>query len=174
MSNTRRNLRSRGTVTSQTQILTPNIPLSAPDSPAHCAPASREPIRIITGGSKLPGLTAAELSLVRQKQRQLASSASSTLASLPPGPHIRKALEASLIFSQHEAGSAVCIHPDGWVLTCSHCLGDTAEEWQANKRRWLLFHTGMAVQVECRVWDPKGALALLKIIAIESSKKDGN
>ncbi|KAJ7657710.1 hypothetical protein DFH06DRAFT_1408684 [Mycena polygramma] len=79
------------------------------------------------------------------------------------------ALEASLIFAQHEAGSAVCVDPAGWVLTCAHCFGDTEEEYQeSSKRRWLLFYTGLAVQVECRrAWDLTRDLALLKIIVVE-------
>lgn len=85
--------------------------------------------------------------------------------------HLQTALEASLIFAQYEAGTAVCIDRAGWVLTCSHCLGDTEEEWRAERRKWLLFYTGLAVQVECRVWDSTRDLALLKIIAIESGEK---
>jgi hypothetical protein len=56
------------------------------------------------------------------------------------------------------------------VLTCAHCFGDTEAERRASKkRRWLLFYTGLAVQAECHVWDAKRDLALLKIIAVESS-----
>jgi len=61
------------------------------------------------------------------------------------------------------------VGPAGWVLTCAHCFGDNEEEYRAaNKRRWLLFYTGIAVQAECRVWNPKCDLALLKIVALES------
>lgn len=80
---------------------------------------------------------------------------------------MRPALEATLIFAQHEAGTAVCIDPAGWVLTCAHCIADTDADWQGS-RKWLLFYTGVAVQVECRAWDPKRDLALLRIIAVES------
>ena len=31
-----------------------------------------------------------------------------------------------------------------------------------------LFHTGLEVQFECRIWDPRRDLALLKIVAIEA------
>lgn len=117
-------------------------------------------------GATLPGLDSAELSLLRKKQRQLLSNAPATLSCLLSRKHLRAALEASLIFAQYEAGTAVCIDAAGWVLTCSHCFGDTEEEWRAKKRKWLLFYTGLAVQVECRVWDCD--LALLKIIAVES------
>jgi Trypsin-like peptidase domain len=57
------------------------------------------------------------------------------------------------------------------VLTCSHCFADTEEEWRActekDKRKWLLYYTGLAVQIECRVWDGTCDLALCKVIAIE-------
>ncbi|KAJ7186105.1 trypsin-like cysteine/serine peptidase domain-containing protein [Mycena filopes] len=86
-----------------------------------------------------------------------------------PSPHLRNALEATLIFAQYEAGTAVCVDPAGWVLTCAHCFGDTEAEYEASsKRRWLLFYTGLAVQVECRAWDLTRDLALLKIIAVEA------
>lgn len=134
---------------------------SSPSSPHNV-------IRILGPGATLPGLDSAELSLLRKKQRQLQSNASATLSSLLSRKHLRTALEASLIFAQYEAGTAVCIDAAGWVLTCSHCFGDTEEEWRAKKRKWLLFYTGLAVQVECRVWDSTRDLALLKIIAIES------
>ena len=65
----------------------------------------------------------------------------------------------------------MCIDKEGWVLTCSHCFGETEEEYkESDKRKWLLFYTGLAVQVECRVWDPKRDLALLKVIAIETNE----
>ena len=64
----------------------------------------------------------------------------------------------------------MCVHPAGWLLTCAHCFGDDEKEYEeAEKRRWLLFYTGEAVLVECRVWDVKRDLALLKLIAIEST-----
>lgn len=131
--------------------------------------SSHNAIRIVAPGATLPGLNPAELSLLRKKQRRLQSNASATLSSLLSRNQLRPALEASLIFAQYEAGTAVCIDEAGWVLTCSHCFGDTEEEWRAEKRKWLLFYTGLAVQVECRVWDSTRDLALLRIIAIESS-----
>jgi len=126
-------------------------------------------IIIIPPGSKLPGLSPAELTLLRRKQKKLIKTASSTLLSLPPGPNLINALNSSLIFAQESAGSAVLIDPAGWVLTCSHCFCDFEYEYQADsKRRWLLSYTGLAVQIECRFWDSKRDLALCKIIAIES------
>lgn len=132
---------------------------------------SSENIQITSLGSKLPGLKSAELKLLREKQAKLASAASQTIDSISKRPQIRNALEATLIFAQYEAGTAVCIHERGWILTCAHCFGDTEDEYKsANKRRWLLDYTGLAVQVECQVWDGRRDLALLKVVAIESNE----
>ncbi|KAF3481680.1 AT hook domain-containing protein family protein [Arthroderma uncinatum] len=139
-------------------------------------------IKVIPTGSRLPGLTSTELRLLRQKQQRLATDAASLCKEAEGCADggtlsIHNALEATLIFAQYEAGTAVCIGADGWILTCAHCFGDTEEELQSSsKRRWLLFYTGLAVQTECIVWDAKRDLALLKIIVIESDagkKKDG-
>lgn len=133
--------------------------------------SSHEPIHTIPPNTKLPGLTTTSLSLLRKKQRQLGSNASSLLASLEPNPHILNALNSPLIFAQHEAGTAVCIEAAGWLLTCSHCFAESLEEWEAcndeEKRKWLLYYDGTAVRAECRVWDGGRDLALLKIVAIE-------
>jgi hypothetical protein len=147
-------------------VLPSPITFSKPDA------TSNKLIRRHIPGSKLPGIPVEELKLLREKQTRLAINALSTLNDLPDGRHAHKALEATLIFAQYEAGTAVCIGPAGWVLTCAHCFGDSEEEYEnSNKRRWLLFYTGLAVQVECRVWDDRRDLALLKIIAIESSEE---
>lgn len=127
-------------------------------------------IKILPASSKLPGLAPADLRLLRKKQKRLESTASYMLNSLQGGVHLQNALEATLIFAQHEAGTAVCIDAAGWILTCSHCFGESEEEWKENKRKWLLFYTGRAAQVECRAWDPKRDLAIAKIIALESIK----
>lgn len=178
MSSNRRGLRSTKYTASPSTPYSPAFPSVnfTTSSDSASAPAV---VRLVSPGSRLPGLTATESYLLRTKQSRLVSRVSSTLASLPPGPHIRNALEASLIFADHEAGSAVCIDNAGWVLTCAHCFGDTEGERRASKkRRWLLFYTGLAVQAECRAWDAKRDLALLKIIAVESSatgkREDGD
>lgn len=166
MSDNGRALRSKSTVTSS--IAAHNVVPSPISFAAFSSTSSQEAIKIVTPGSRLSGLIPADLTLLRQKQSKLAKNASSTPYSFT-AKHLRNALNATLIFAQYEAGTAVCIDPEGWVLTCSHCFGDDQEEYnKAEKRRWLLFYTGLAVQVECRVWDPRRDLALLKIIAIES------
>ncbi|KAJ7069963.1 trypsin-like cysteine/serine peptidase domain-containing protein [Mycena amicta] len=132
--------------------------------------SSMTALQLIEPGSRLAHLQSSELALLRAKQRKLKAQALGTVASLPnPTQYMRTALEASLIFAQEEAGSAVCVDPAGWVLTCAHCIAETAEEFHARTPRWLLFYTGLAVQVECKVWDAVRDLALLKITAVEST-----
>ena len=130
--------------------------------------ATNESHRILPPGQTLPGLTKVESKLLRQKQRQLASTAALSLSYCSANPYRQNALESTLIFAQHEAGTAVCIDPAGWLLTCSHCIGETEDEWQANKCKWLLFYDGLAVRAECRAWNSAQDLAFLKVIAIES------
>ncbi|PGH04441.1 hypothetical protein AJ79_07098 [Helicocarpus griseus UAMH5409] len=139
-----------------------NSPIPIP--PQHCS----DSVKFVPQNCKLPGLSNTSLSLLRKKQGRLSLSASNTL-SLLPNAHLSNALAASLIFAQHEAGSAVCIDPAGWVITCAHCFGETEDGYNgSSKTRWLLFYDGQAVQVQCRAWDGKKDLALLKIIAVES------
>jgi hypothetical protein len=167
--NGRRSLRS-ATIGNDVQPPPKSVPASVSFSRST---VPEKGIRTISSGSKLPGLKSSELKLLREKQAKLMSTASSTLDKTRGDPHIRNALEATLIFAQYEAGTAVCIDQAGWILTCAHCFGDTEEEYEAaDKRRWLLFYTGLAVQVECRVWDAKRDLALLKVITIELNDRD--
>ncbi|TVY22129.1 hypothetical protein LHYA1_G009177, partial [Lachnellula hyalina] len=98
------------------------------------------------------------------------STLSTTLSSVSPSssPQTRNALNSTLIFAQHEAGTAVLVHASGWALTCAHCFGEDEVEYEAGgKRRWMLFYNGDAVLVECRVWDAVRDLALLRIVAVE-------
>src|SRR5438034_767849 len=99
MLNNRRNLRwtKKCAVTSSILTYSPSFAFTASSTTS-----SHGGIRIVAPGSRLPGLTAADLGLLRAKQTRLVSRASSTLASLRAGPHIRNALEASLIFAQYE------------------------------------------------------------------------
>lgn len=74
--------------------------------------SSHNVIRTLAPGASLDS---AELSLLRKKQRQLQSSTPATLSLLLSRKYLRTALEASLIFAQYEAGTAVCIDAVGWV-----------------------------------------------------------
>ena len=128
--------------------------------------------QILPPSSGLPGINLADSSLLRRKQQKLAATTQSTLDSCASAPHHQKALSSTLIFAQYEAGTAVCIHEAGWLLTCSHCISETPVEWQANRCKWLLFYTGLAVFAECQVYDSVKDLALLKIITIECAQPE--
>ncbi|KAL2846369.1 hypothetical protein BJY01DRAFT_247273 [Aspergillus pseudoustus] len=133
------------------QILTSEISLTAPGK-----------------ASPLPGLDSEETRILRRKQQRLRLSAQSIIRLASKyGANITNSLNATFIFAQHEAGTAVCIDLRGWVITCAHCFGESDEEWHAHRRKWLLTYSGIAVQVECRVWDARRDLALGRIVCVE-------
>ncbi|KAF3804669.1 hypothetical protein GCG54_00012158 [Colletotrichum gloeosporioides] len=74
---------------------------------------------------------------------------------------------ATLVFAQEEAGTAVCISPDGLLLTCSHCIAETADDFDATESHWLLFASGRVVEAKPLAWDARRDLALLKIVAAQ-------
>lgn len=71
--------------------------------------------------------------------------------------HLRDAINATLVFAQDCAGTAVCVSPDGLLLTCSHCIAESEEEYLTGKdggaTRWLVFASGCVVQTEFVAWD---------------------
>jgi hypothetical protein len=75
------------------------------------------------------------------------------------------AVAATLVFAQEEAGTAVCISPRGHLLTCAHCIAETAADLDLSTIHWLLFASGAAVAAKCVAWDPHRDLALLRIVA---------
>jgi hypothetical protein len=118
--------------------------------------------------SHLSGLKQSDVRILRKKQNRLRESAFLTAkAALNMSRQAARALASTLIFAQEAAGTAVCIDSRGWILTCAHCFGETAEEWNAERLKWLLYYNGLAVQVECRVWDERRDLALAKIVRME-------
>ncbi|KAK1597160.1 AT hook domain-containing protein family protein [Colletotrichum navitas] len=74
---------------------------------------------------------------------------------------------ATLVFAQEEAGTAVCISPSGILLTCSHCVAETADDFDSSRTHWLLFASGQAVGAEPLAWDDKRDLALLRVVAAQ-------
>ncbi|KAK6614707.1 trypsin-like serine peptidase [Botrytis cinerea] len=174
MDNNKRILRSSVLTTHTTDSL-PSKPIANLEQPvrfisnksSQTTPRINEKILLIPRSSTLRGLNQAELTLLRKKQSQLKATALSTLKDLPSGIHVRNLLASALIFAQYEAGTAVCIDPAGWIITCSHCIGETEKEWKAKPRQWLLYYTGLAIEVECRAWDQKRDLALLKVVTME-------
>lgn len=93
------------------------------------------------------------------------------------------AIQATLVFAQESAGTAVCISPRGLLLTCAHCIAQDEDEFatlaakakgtkKGGGRRggggiYLLFASGQIVRAECVAWDPRRDLALLQIVAAQ-------
>jgi S1-C subfamily serine protease len=127
--------------------------------------------------SQSTGLSRKELTTLRLKCRKLSSPSSQTttfIADLahrptPASATLTAAASATLVFAQHEAGTAVCIDPSGLILTCAHCVAETAEEYAAGKPHWLIFSSGQVVRANCVAWDPRRDLALLRITAAEQT-----
>ena len=88
-------------------------------------------------------------------------------SSSPNADFLGRAAAATLVFAQEEAGTAICISPDGFLLTCSHCVAETYEEFQQKEDKWLLFASGSAVRARCVAWDSRRDLALLQIVAAQ-------
>lgn len=83
-------------------------------------------------------------------------------------PELLNALNATLVFAQEEAGTAVCISPTGLLLTCSHCVSeDAAAALSPTSSHWLIFATGVVVKAICVAWDGTRDLALLQITHAE-------
>lgn len=114
----------------------------------------------------LTGLTTKDHKVLLQKQARLRQHPPEI-----PGQFSRHAavLDATLVFAQEEAGTAVCIAPNGVLLTCSHCVAENADELNGSKDRWLLFSSGVAVKATCVSWDEKRDLALLRIVAAQQN-----
>ncbi|EXF81228.1 AT hook domain-containing protein [Colletotrichum fioriniae PJ7] len=74
---------------------------------------------------------------------------------------------ATLVFAQEEAGTAVCISSNGILLTCSHCIVETIDDFDESKSHWLLFASGQVVEAKALAWDGKRDLALLKITSAQ-------
>ncbi|KAF5620549.1 dimethylaniline monooxygenase [Fusarium sp. NRRL 52700] len=76
-------------------------------------------------------------------------------------------LAATFVFAQSEAGTAVCISPDGILLTCAHCVAGESSELAADTSHVLLASTGEVVIAKVVAWDPIRDLALLQIVKAE-------
>lgn len=131
--------------------------------------ASRH-INLFPHGSKLTGLSTADLNFLRRKQKKLQRTAQETLESLPDSPQLlhQRGLASTLIFADYAAGTAVCIAPSGLVLTCAHCVAEPGEQSPRDDTAWLLFYNGLAFQTRCLVVDHHRDLALLRIVVIEA------
>lgn len=112
---------------------------------------------------------AATLDLKRSKLRSPSQTSDfiSNLSENSASTALANAARSTLVFAQHEAGTAVCIAASGLLLTCSHCVAESQEEYAESKPHWLIFSSGQVVQAKCVAWDAKRDLALLQIVAAE-------
>ncbi|KAH8899107.1 AT hook domain-containing protein family protein, partial [Thozetella sp. PMI_491] len=78
-------------------------------------------------------------------------------------------IEATLVFGQEEAGTAVCISPKGILLTCAHCVAETADDLDHGKLHWLVFTSGRVVAAKYAAWDDRRDLALLRIVSAQAA-----
>lgn len=117
------------------------------------------------------GLDKSDHALLVKKQAWLAENA----VAIPRGfVRHRSAVEATLVFGQEEAGTAVCISNDGLLLTCSHCCVDEEGNKPDNSRvHWLIFSNGTVVGARCVAWDGKRDLALLRITKAQLDENVG-
>ncbi|KAF2447941.1 trypsin-like serine protease, partial [Karstenula rhodostoma CBS 690.94] len=117
----------------------------------------------------LTGLNRASTTLLNNKRSKLRASITRICrtfkdASKATQEQLLRSLDATLVFAQEEAGTAVCISPSGLLLTCSHCIADdAATALDPSNTHWLIFATGVVVRATCVAWDPKRDLALLQI-----------
>jgi len=72
--------------------------------------------------------------------------------------------DATLIFAQAEAGSAVCVSGGGLVLTCAHCISEEDDEKKAlETTKRLVFSNGRIVSARCIRINFTADVALLQI-----------
>jgi hypothetical protein len=121
--------------------------------------------------STTTGLSRKELATLNSKRERLFSSPSQAGNSITKlvkrSKNLAAAARATLVFAQHEAGTAICISASGLVLTCAHCVAESPEEYAAATPTWLLFSSGQVVRAQCVAWDQKRDLALLRITAAD-------
>ncbi|KAF4980405.1 hypothetical protein FZEAL_3584 [Fusarium zealandicum] len=72
-------------------------------------------------------------------------------------------VDATLVFAQEQAGTAVCISPDGVILTCSHCVAESHSKLTEASVHTLISSTGALITARVIAWDPARDLALLII-----------
>jgi len=106
-------------------------------------------------------LSPSDLKTVLKKQKWLRTY---TISLTDDDASLRPIVDATLVFGQEEAGTAICISGDGLLLTCSHCVAETEAELDLDKKHVLLFASGKVVRAKFMAWDGKRDLALLQIV----------
>ncbi|EEY21649.1 AT hook motif family protein [Verticillium alfalfae VaMs.102] len=75
--------------------------------------------------------------------------------------------DATLVFGQEEAGTAICVDSSGILMTCAHCVAEVEDELDLESSHWLVFESGQIVEAKCVAWDGRRDLALLKVVAAQ-------
>ncbi|KAF4994117.1 hypothetical protein FGRMN_6032 [Fusarium graminum] len=83
----------------------------------------------------------------------------------------RNPVDATYIFAKAEAGTAVCISPDGVLLTCAHCIAETLSELTTTSSHILVSSSGNVVSAILLAWDQARDLALLLISQAEAPER---
>lgn len=117
-------------------------------------------------------LSKADHALIRKKQDWLQT----YYVRVPNNsPHLQRAVSTTLVFAQDCAGTAVCISEEGLLLTCSHCVAESEEEYLASREagttHWLVFAGGMVVEARCEAWHPRADLALLRVVGAQEGSR---
>ncbi|KAH6893349.1 trypsin-like cysteine/serine peptidase domain-containing protein [Thelonectria olida] len=86
-------------------------------------------------------------------------------------PSTSDPVAATLVFAHSEAGTAVCLSPDGVLLTCAHCVAESPAELNPAELRVLLFSSGAVVTARVVAWDPVRDLALLVVVETDSLRR---
>ena len=148
-------------------------------------------VSVLSGAlsQNVTGLTRESFRLLEMKQRKLwdpngqvpkftreCNSSKSTEEATPATltTSLAQAAAATLVFAQQEAGTAVCISSNGILLTCSHCVADTYDEYLQKEDMWLLFASGCVVRAKCVAWDLRRDLALLRVVAAQDDSVMAN
>ncbi|TRX90910.1 hypothetical protein FHL15_008115 [Xylaria flabelliformis] len=166
----RRQTRSQTKAISTSTTL-PDIKVLPLDKPNTNLPANDGVCRLPTALTRaITGLKASDHKILLRKQAWLRQYSLEV-----PSLFTRHAgvLNATLVFAQEEAGTAVCIAPNGMLLTCSHCVAGNADELNESRNHWLLFRSGIAVKAVCVAWDERRDLALLHVNAVQQAGEDG-
>lgn len=53
------------------------------------------------------------------------------------------------------------------MLTCSHCVAESKDDFERGQEKWLLFASGRIVRAKCVAWDERRDLALLQVTATQ-------
>ncbi|KAI5367095.1 Putative peptidase S1, PA clan [Septoria linicola] len=122
---------------------------------------------------RLPKADIQALRFKQDKLRQPTSQIPSFIrSSQSSSPSIAEAASATLLFVWSGSSTAFCISQSGLILTCAHCIAESANEYDPKVERWLLFSNGDPVRAKPLVWDAQRDLALLQITVAPAHLED--